>query len=729
MKTENRIQNRSLLTYVMLLLCCLLSHIGFAQISGHVKDEAGKPIESALVCHANDKNTWAKTDKNGAFSLPGNDNTKLRIAALHCETIKSQTIGSGTITMSTDALIQKENDVYHISFDHLRPGSSYTEKELKDDFEVGSGKGFFNEKKIHDRAAVDYNESVDPGGVSIRATFPKKGVKTEFSGFDTRIPLGKTFKNNDFKSEDLYLSYWVKFADNFPFDKCGGKLPSLGGSDYNSRKNTWKGRIMWRRGGSIQFYMELPGDGFNATDDSRFWGDKVKEGSGICDFEYEPYLASPGWHNIELHYKFESAGKNNGLFEGWVDGVNYDVQDAKVFNNYRPANRKDITINAILLSTFFGGGDNEDYWPPEETYAWFDEFRVSKTRINEYSKYNGGPNPSPTNNAPTVGITAPDNGTRFETNDTFIIRADASDSDGRIAKVEFYNGTTKLGEDSSAPYSLKVDDLKSGTYVLTAKATDNDGRSTTSSSRSITVGKNTTPEPEPNPNPNPSPDPDPATCSFGTPTSGNLPSFNRSKFTTITVLGKGPNLDNISQLLINWNSSKKGLYQFAIKTKNGNPSYYLDLRKMISQNFGDSKPSVTINKSGVNGLDGDYWVAKDATNLVLVSKSGDFSIYCSTGKAPNCDKGAKSVSKTDNTTIHITPNPASSVVRLSGLSEKGQQILIYNTNGQLLLTQSIHEQTETNLIDVKKLSNGLYFVKVINREGSTSKALKLLVQH
>ncbi len=383
---KTKLIKKQLITSTLLLSCFLICNIGLAQIKGVVKNTSGTPIKNALVCHAKNKNTWTKTDKKGAFTLPGNKNTKLRVGALRYETVKSRAIGSsGVITLKKDPLLK--TDVYHISFDHLRPGNSYSKKELKNDFAVGSGKGFLDGNKKTNRAFVDYNESVDPGGVSIRATFPKNGVKTAGSGFDTRIPLKNTFKNNDFKSGDLYLSYWVKFAKNFPFDKCGGKLPSLGGSDFNSRDNNWKGRIMWRRGGSIQFYMELPNNKFTPTNDSRFWGKRVKQGSNICEFEYQPYLASPGWHNIELHYKFETAGKNNGLFEGWVDGVNYDMQNASVFNNYKSSNRKNITINAILLSTFFGGSDDKRYWPPSNTHAWFDEFRVSKKRINEYKKY------------------------------------------------------------------------------------------------------------------------------------------------------------------------------------------------------------------------------------------------------------------------------------------------------------------------------------------------------
>jgi len=62
---------------------------------------------------------------------------------------------------------------------------------------------------------------------------------------------------------------------------------------------------------------------------------------------------------------------------------------------------------------------------------------------------------------------------------------DASDSGG-IAKVEFYVGDSKLGEDSSKPYEYSWDTkkMKDGTYVLTAKAIDSAGNK---NSKSIKV--------------------------------------------------------------------------------------------------------------------------------------------------------------------------------------------------------------------------------------------------
>ena len=88
---------------------------------------------------------------------------------------------------------------------------------------------------------------------------------------------------------------------------------------------------------------------------------------------------------------------------------------------------------------------------------------------------------------PTVSITSPLNDTIFAQDANVVIDANASDIDGSVAKVEFYQGTTKLGEDTNSPYSYAWNNVLTGNYSLTAKATDNDGATHTSSAVNITV--------------------------------------------------------------------------------------------------------------------------------------------------------------------------------------------------------------------------------------------------
>ena len=53
--------------------------------------------------------------------------------------------------------------------------------------------------------------------------------------------------------------------------------------------------------------------------------------------------------------------------------------------------------------------------------------------------------------------------------------ATASGSGGPADRVEFYNGTTLLGTDTTAPYDVLVDERRGGHYSLTAAAYDEAG--------------------------------------------------------------------------------------------------------------------------------------------------------------------------------------------------------------------------------------------------------------
>ncbi|CAH0316712.1 Chitodextrinase [Pedobacter sp. Bi27] len=91
------------------------------------------------------------------------------------------------------------------------------------------------------------------------------------------------------------------------------------------------------------------------------------------------------------------------------------------------------------------------------------------------------------NATPTVAITSPANNTVFIANSNVTIKADAADTDGTISKVEFYQGSTLLGQSTTAPYNFTWASPASGSYALTAKATDNNGGTTTSTAVNVTA--------------------------------------------------------------------------------------------------------------------------------------------------------------------------------------------------------------------------------------------------
>jgi hypothetical protein len=93
-----------------------------------------------------------------------------------------------------------------------------------------------------------------------------------------------------------------------------------------------------------------------------------------------------------------------------------------------------------------------------------------------------------TNVPPTVSITSPANNAVFTAPaSNIIITATATDPDGSIPAVSFYNGTNLLGAMTAPPYSCAWTNVAAGTYVLTAVAADNYGLITTSSVVNVTL--------------------------------------------------------------------------------------------------------------------------------------------------------------------------------------------------------------------------------------------------
>ncbi|MBK8806382.1 MAG: cellulase family glycosylhydrolase [Bacteroidales bacterium] len=104
------------------------------------------------------------------------------------------------------------------------------------------------------------------------------------------------------------------------------------------------------------------------------------------------------------------------------------------------------------------------------------------------------------NIAPSVSITSPANNATFTEPATIALTATASDTDGTIASVAFYNGTSLLFTDDSSPpvifYSCAAGPwVAKGTYTITAKATDNGGSVTTSAAVTVVVNENPCPTP------------------------------------------------------------------------------------------------------------------------------------------------------------------------------------------------------------------------------------------
>ena len=86
-----------------------------------------------------------------------------------------------------------------------------------------------------------------------------------------------------------------------------------------------------------------------------------------------------------------------------------------------------------------------------------------------------------TGQPPVNRIVSPESGATRTEGSKIAIKAVATDPDGVIERVEFYDDNRLIGSKSDPPYTLSTGRLKAGTHVLCAVAVGFDGSTTASS--------------------------------------------------------------------------------------------------------------------------------------------------------------------------------------------------------------------------------------------------------
>ncbi len=312
------------------------------------------------------------------------------------------------------------------------------------------------------------------------------------------------------------------------------------------------------------------------------------------------------------------------------------------------------------------------------------------------------------NNAPSVAITSPANGTQYSDSQAITITANATDSDGAIAKVEFYSNAVKLGETTSLPYQYTIASLALGNYTITVRATDNEG-ATAEDSSTITISNSST------------------QCTYSTPSNTALPTFDDVAFTNAHVTGGGGlDLSNLRRFRIDWNASSNTLRRFAINTSDGVPSYYVDLKAKMVYSFNTANPELTITNSGISGLDGAYWVTEDNGNFVMVSKQNTHSIYFNNADtAPNCSGKSEATKAKYNATTEVLmyPNPVSNgMLTITNIPERTKAIHVLDLQGKIIIKKAM-QHTSTTTLNVSQLKTGLYVVALM--DGAVQKSILL----
>lgn len=214
----------------------------------------------------------------------------------------------------------------------------------------------------------------------------------------------------------------------------------------------------------------------NATD----WiGGTIHYGGSWPDNTYSGGTYSPGGINFADGFHIYAIEWEPEEIRWYVDGVNYVTKHSwEWYSEGAPGNPlapfdQDFFI---ILNAAVGG----NYTGCTEigciTADLPQEYVIDYVRVYQESS----------NEAPTVAITYPTEGDNPPAGD-IIIAATASDTDGTVETVEFYDGAAYLGEDTTSPYAFTWDSVADGCYSVTAKAIDNEGAFAEDTS-DITVG-------------------------------------------------------------------------------------------------------------------------------------------------------------------------------------------------------------------------------------------------
>jgi hypothetical protein len=211
------------------------------------------------------------------------------------------------------------------------------------------------------------------------------------------------------------------------------------------------------------------------------------------------------WTHAQSYNLPIQPGKNvvaiKGIDAGWIGALLVELQISgqrigssvnwKVSTN-APANWTDVNFddsgwaNATEYGTYgVGPWGFGVIGMPVDTRArwiWSSNSEADDVVYVRFS-FNGAGGNTP----PTVNLTAPQNNATFTAPANITLSANAADADGTVTSVGFFANDILIQTDQSAPYSINWNNVASGNYSLTAKATDDQGAITVSAPVTITV--------------------------------------------------------------------------------------------------------------------------------------------------------------------------------------------------------------------------------------------------
>ncbi len=244
----------------------------------------------------------------------------------------------------------------YTSFENSTINSGYSRTRWQEDgFNPNNwDNGLNNRTKVTDEEAYG-------GDDSLEVVYPAGKYGSQETGTQVELKL--------IPEKEYYASYRVKFGSGFSWgsESKGGKLPGLTGgercgTDYVcDGTDGFSARYMWRHDGYPELYL------YSADMENEQYGDDIP----FIMYGEPVQFETEKWYTITERVKLNSTPtSDDGIVEIWLNGtLVVDLHDITFVTDNQ-------LIDTFYFSTFHGGHGAE--WAPEnDSYAYFDDLKIS----------------------------------------------------------------------------------------------------------------------------------------------------------------------------------------------------------------------------------------------------------------------------------------------------------------------------------------------------------------
>jgi len=326
----------------------------------------------------------------------------------------------------------------------------------------GNGTGIYNyEAEAQDIIAKIMNKT---GSGSVYPYF------NTTSNLVTFVPYGDSYTYSD-PSYNLpaFFELWAKWSTSN--QAALAKTPAAARTLLKNASNTTSGLF--------PDYCSFSGAPYNPSWKTDYDAKQYKYDAIRCamnvGMDYN-WFRSDSVNQVSMMTKLLTFFQSDGFAHGY-----FDWNGTNSSGSYSEGMAGANGVGAFAVSSTLGNTYTQRLWnvsPPTGTYRYYNGMVYFLSMLHASGNFKIYQ--PPVTGFPVVSLTSPTT-TTFTTPATVTISATATDANGSIASVAFYNGSTLLTTVTTAPYTYTWANVPAGSDTITAVATDNSGNKTTSS--------------------------------------------------------------------------------------------------------------------------------------------------------------------------------------------------------------------------------------------------------